>query len=991
MGLFGSAKKATVKIAEDDLNDAKLSSIDFQTEEIRKRAFINVLGARLAMKYFFSEKIQANNIYSLYTIHNILESIDIADIYFKNVKIDVRLIFNENEIFIPKSHFTNNILPDIYAVFILKEDLSSAEFLGYFEPSSLDKTNQNKDFYFIEKENLAAVGDFKKFLEKFEGKTQVEVFEEDATHVENLFLSAIDKTITQEEKLFLYKTLSASVSLREKFVEFENFELISSKVKGDESILKDSFLDIVGAQKVFEEDMAELEETIEAEQVLETIDEEEPFSGDLEEPEIIEEPIEEELEIVEDSLELDEIEPLNENEEKEDSNLGASIAEGAIIAGGVALAGGAVAASISHIADDVSKNVISETLDTIGSLGEAVIEKIPDIDLEETGSKKLEAEEIELEEIEIEKTQPLEDLGELEEFEPQEEISEAKTDEIEAFEEPVVEEFEILDEEDDLENLESILEQELSESEIPPEAVFEELSDENIEVMDIKSEEETNVLDETSELLEEIDDFEIDSGMANQFNTLSELNELPALEEVKAEQDEDVVNLENFDFEMFDEEKISLDAQKPAEKKRIGLLKDYDETSEETKTEEEVEFKTETEDELEKDFNEPKEENVISFESFLENDLIKVESRETDFEEVNFGEKNDEEIENKDDDTDISSLASKVDQFLSSADLSDIEKNILAGEFSLEGMQEETAANMPAAETFAVTPEQNLMPEIDLNDDIDMLNSAKSTQDKELLNSLFEKENLKNIEALENGEKVKNPTIEILEKIWQDPAKKKKVIIAAAVAGVMVVAITASSLKQPNNMTNLPQNQPITANAPGQPPAGVDTSLDTALTGAVPQSMTPQGIPPQAPTDMQNPPQAIQSQPAKDMGQAMSEAFMSGPASVTVSKVAWEVPEDLAYNDVFRKYLQTAGKNLKLTLKNDLLLSTEVPYSNKVIVDLKLGKDGSVQASNIITSSGSKQIDGIVLQSVKETLKYLKMPAGEVSESSVNATLIINF
>lgn len=127
------------------------------------------------------------------------------------------------------------------------------------------------------------------------------------------------------------------------------------------------------------------------------------------------------------------------------------------------------------------------------------------------------------------------------------------------------------------------------------------------------------------------------------------------------------------------------------------------------------------------------------------------------------------------------------------------------------------------------------------------------------------------------------------------------------------------------------------------------------------------------------------------MGKAVTDAFMSEPVNATISKVAWEVPEDFAYNDGFRKYLQLAGRNLKLNLQNNLLLATEMAYSNKVIVDLNINKDGSLQASSIATSSGSKQIDKIVLQSVKETLKYLKMPSSELNSNSVSATLIINF
>jgi len=106
-------KKSVIKIAEDDLKDAKLSSMDYSDDSVKKRAFIDVLGARLAMKLLFSQKIEANNIYSLYTIHNVLEELDLSDIYYQGIKIDVRLVFDKNEIFIPRKHFEFDLLPDL--------------------------------------------------------------------------------------------------------------------------------------------------------------------------------------------------------------------------------------------------------------------------------------------------------------------------------------------------------------------------------------------------------------------------------------------------------------------------------------------------------------------------------------------------------------------------------------------------------------------------------------------------------------------------------------------------------------------------------------------------------------------------------------------------------------------------------------------------------------------------------------------------------------
>lgn len=75
-----------------------------------------------------------------------------------------------------------------------------------------------------------------------------------------------------------------------------------------------------------------------------------------------------------------------------------------------------------------------------------------------------------------------------------------------------------------------------------------------------------------------------------------------------------------------------------------------------------------------------------------------------------------------------------------------------------------------------------------------------------------------------------------------------------------------------------------------------------------------------------------------------------------------------------KNYLTTAGKSIKLSLSADLLLATEYAYSNQVKVNLKLSNDGTIQNSQVVTSSGSEQIDKIVLQSVKDTLNVVKTP-----------------
>jgi outer membrane biosynthesis protein TonB len=219
--------------------------------------------------------------------------------------------------------------------------------------------------------------------------------------------------------------------------------------------------------------------------------------------------------------------------------------------------------------------------------------------------------------------------------------------------------------------------------------------------------------------------------------------------------------------------------------------------------------------------------------------------------------------------------------------------------------------------------------------------------------------------------------------------KNKKVMIAASLAGVVLISLVAGNVFKPKsaNMNLNPNVAPISSDGgnlvPNSPQEFTEEEAEEGI-----QSDFQNNNLDAAPRAANSPTEA---QPNRDMGKAVSDIFLSEPVSTSISKVGWEVPEDLAYNDSFRRYLQMAGRNLKLNLQNNLLLATEMAYSNKVVVDLNVGRGGDLRSSNISVSSGSKQIDTIVLQSVKETLKYLKVPSSEISGDSFAATLIINF
>ena len=964
-------KKYEIKIEEDDLKDAKLSSIDFSNQSIKKRAFINILGARLAMKQLFSQHIEANNLYSLYTIHSVLEEIDIADIYFQGIKIDVRLVFNNEEIFIPKSHFEYNLLPDLYLVLNIKQDMSSAEFLGFFEPDKLDKKNENKNFYFYEFENLHKQEELKEFLEDFIVENKFKVSEDSRKQSEELFLSLIDKEISKEDKVFLFQQLAHNFSLREKMVEVENFEFISKEVAKNTELLQDSVLDVVGAQNAVEE--GPLSDFEEKREINEAINGEQSGTVKMGLDSLIAEAEssvylpEEEVEIIKDSASSETIKA-NEIIEGGLHALAAGLTLGSVIAENEAHA---VSAGI-ELGSDIVKSGADAIFSELGNINDFSVEIEPeDFDLE---SEKNETE-FELSNLELEGEIQEKELPEFE-FQNDYSIEEKEDDnELENF---TAQEFLNEDFVEDSSGFEP-------ENEIQEETISEEYQPE------IK-EQEGDIFAELPEIgnLYELGEFQPPE-------YLSQNNDV---EKITGKEDGDILSLDDFDMlnNKENENEHQLIEQSIATE---DDLVSFDETAtlEEEPKLEEINEMTELKlsDDTENLQSEYKPEN------YNETDTMpKIMDLSLEEDEENFEDKQSRLQAQPDD------LLSEVDDFLNNMDfleepsaelseknLSKIEEFNDFSEFDLENTQKEAKPKISASTDEALeTSIDELLSQTELQKDITQIDEAE--EDSDLLKVLFKKENFEekieeNFDSDEdmNFEKRTKPT---------KTAQNKKMIIAASIASVVIasVVIGGITINNRNNAVNSPNNMTIPlVSATAQPPNNLTNDMSQPNDINQPsQTNQPTNVSEQiAQQPAAQAPLVVdqQAETNRDMGKAVSDAFLSEPVNASISKIAWEVPEDLAYNDSFRKYLQIAGKNLKLNLQNNLLLATEMAYSNKVIVDLEISKDGALRTSNIVVSSGSKQIDKIVLQSINETIKYLKMPSSEISGQSVIATLIINF
>ena len=146
-----------------------------------------------------------------------------------------------------------------------------------------------------------------------------------------------------------------------------------------------------------------------------------------------------------------------------------------------------------------------------------------------------------------------------------------------------------------------------------------------------------------------------------------------------------------------------------------------------------------------------------------------------------------------------------------------------------------------------------------------------------------------------------------------------------------------------------------------------------------------------------NEPQVPQQLPKEDVKpipeqlsmQKIKKDFSQPNTYLSVSKIVWDVPEYLTYNDDFSAYLQSLGSSVKLNLSSDLLLIAENTLFNKVKVKIQLKDSGRKFSAELTDSCGSKVVDDLVLQSVKNTLNLMQPPVNSLDTADEDLFLTI--
>lgn len=194
-----------ITIYENDIEIAQNVCNSITDSDIRNRAVANVLAVKLAERYLSTKDFQVDSSTGLHNIPNVLENLDISDIYVNGAYIDVRMYFSDDEISVPKIHFDLGMTPAVYMFIKLNQDLTGYQVAGFVRSEYISKENLKDEYYYIDEQDLSSFYDIESSL-----KTVPDTFDGSR----EILYSFVDGSIEESKIYELVKILITSANAR---------------------------------------------------------------------------------------------------------------------------------------------------------------------------------------------------------------------------------------------------------------------------------------------------------------------------------------------------------------------------------------------------------------------------------------------------------------------------------------------------------------------------------------------------------------------------------------------------------------------------------------------------------------------------------------------------------------------------------------------------------------------------------------------------------
>ena len=753
---------------------------------------------------------------------------------------------------------------------------------------------------------------YEKFLSKVERVKLTDFSEQEHEFFRANYLSLMDEELDPSTKNKIIKHLFECAQCRTEFCCFTGFEMVSCNMGKYPNLFHDQTLDIIGAQAVDSEKYIGKEETI--------------YITDDPEEELIKEEHEEKEEQSEQKEETEQVPELEKEELKEET--------------------------------------VSDILDELFSIDEEIIET-------ESSEEKP---------VNIEPQPIISESGDLEIIE--------KNETLEILDEEVT--FSELEKESsDLEVIADDSSDMLSEdsNEVvliessPIEFNDEDLEikpSEEVEIIEDETPENTNVEENVQKVIVDYDEF---GEPIYSYITNVAQDEVSHIEPI--DEDIDILN-EEFETYPIDENKDDLSDINNGAARPIEYVQN-DETIEIFEDEQE-------------------EESLVEIKEESDNDILEDLSVE---EEIQI---DDEIIDDSDDENFIVYKDDEVDN-TKAEQVSDDDDYIVFKEDELDDVSDEKFEEYKDEE-----------PVVDINDDIWEVDDEQVPDNMadEVIEDFEEEDESDNVEQPvdEDGETSENEYVEDVESIsdeeYEDDeeeedddtveipeenvakssGKKNLLIISALLIFALVgCGIGAFLFFKNSNQNSAPTQTPVPSenNIETSAEPQINDMFEAAEEGTVEVTQnnaeeipTVEGelLPPPPPMEQpeevqvteEAPSQEVQNSTPADVSTSIANAFSPTTNTVTLRAVNWLCAPQLFSDATFNAYMRNLDNILKLNLRKNILDVSESPTNNTITVKMAVDNDGNLNRVVISESSGSEQVDNIVLQSINETFEGEKSP-----------------
>ena len=968
------------------LDNAKNLAIKLSSEEIRKRVLVLSAAAMSVSDLLDDGDLKLKHKNSLFKISSLDEIVEIADLYSDDIRVDVRVIFDGNTFFVPKSHEKFFVNPEIYLVVRMTQDAENIEPVGFIEASELPEVHSNTEYYEYDINILKPVSELKNAISKIEKKELI--FSKDMhAKIEELAIAFLDGEISDSEKVFFVQHLMKCSFCREKLSEMNEFDNVVKQLNKYPDLLNDQTLDILTGALARAYSLPEAQPVF-----LPDEDEEELILGNTvtADFEIQNEETATELPIESNNIDNEEKPFLLEYEDDDESGVDPISQETLLELGSANILNSEETAGVELPETEMETQEIS-TDGNDNSLPIVETDKeqenvLTEIDSNETGIGSLDEEISPL----TDNSQEAEAKGDdfLLDFADEEDAADEKVDfntassledsgnTAESFPQqndnnpgdiPNAEDFELIDTENRNENISKSaeIEPEISSSVDVENEKEPEILEENEEInLDLLSNEGEEILEATDDTLNSnISDTEelLEEEPVNEHLLL--LGDEPEL--LKEDESIDEIQLDKSEDLLISEEVSPAEMLNEPENKTVES---------DSLTESDLISSITEQENLPQDSEIPpqdNQENITEEDNQTENTAIKTDITET---------QNNQEEEMSPEmqafwDEDLKNLLDASDDDEDSSVIKETQ-NITQEEQTAQIADEETS-NQTTDATDAVDPEiQNLMDDdlmamlMENDTPVSTENTEEETvsvpkqiaqklsqpSDNGAINTLYD-------ESKQPGDSENQITIEEPPVVKSAVNTTKKLAVSLFVFLILLAGgATTYFMKFGKSAPAVSDGDENTTDGGALFDFGAK-SEETAEEPPVPQ----------------------------DINKSMTNVFSEQPTALTITKISWNVSDKLAQNDAFKNYLQVAGKNLQINLQNDLANTTEFAYNNRIHLNFQVTKNNEIKNLQVLDSSGSEQIDNVVLRSIKETLKYINAPNIKDVKGDYNLSLMINF